>query len=175
MPSRKAPVSSARLTRYRDKRRASSTPEPFGAAATADSSAGGLFVVQQHRARHLHFDFRLEMEGTLRSWAVPKGPSANPADKRFAALVEDHPIEYADFEGSIAPGNYGAGYVIVWDRGTWVPLNDIAQGWQQGKLLFELNGHKLHGRWTLVRMKKDNEWLLIKERDEQARGPDHHY
>lgn len=131
--------------------------------------------MQQHRARHLHFDFRLEMEGTLRSWAVPKGPSANPADKRFAALVEDHPIEYADFEGSIAPGNYGAGYVIVWDRGTWTPLNDIAQGWQQGKLLFELNGHKLHGRWTLVRMKKENEWLLIKERDEQARGPDHHY
>ncbi len=175
MPSRKAPASSARLTQYRDKRRASSTPEPFGAATGGGSSSGGLFVVQQHRARHLHFDFRLEMEGTLRSWAVPKGPSANPADKRFAALVEDHPIEYADFEGSIAPGNYGAGYVIVWDRGTWTALNDIAQGWLQGKLLFELHGHKLHGRWTLVRMRKETEWLLIKERDEQARGSDHHY
>ena len=174
MPSRKPPAPSARLTKYRDKRRASSTPEPFGAAASGDTS-GGLFVVQQHRARHLHFDFRLEMEGTLRSWAVPKGPSANPADKRFAALVEDHPIEYADFEGAIAPGNYGAGYVIVWDRGTWTPLNDIAQGWKKGKLLFELHGHKLHGRWTLVRMKVETEWLLIKERDDQARGPDHVY
>ena len=89
--------------------------------------------MQQHRARHLHFDFRLEMDGALRSWAVPKGPSADPADKRFAALVEDHPIEYADFEGAIAPGNYGAGYVIVWDRGTWTPLNDITEGWRKGQ------------------------------------------
>ena len=134
-----------------------------------EANLGGLFVVQQHRARHLHFDFRLEIDGSLRSWAVPKGPSANPADKRFAALVEDHPMEYADFEGAIAPGNYGAGYVIVWDRGTWTPLNDIAEGWRKGKLLFDLHGHKLHGGWTLVRMKKENEWLLIKERDDQAR------
>jgi bifunctional non-homologous end joining protein LigD len=175
MPSRKRPASNARLDRYRDKRRASSTAEPFGSATPLESGAGGLFVVQQHRARHLHFDFRLEMEGALRSWAVPKGPSADPADKRFAALVEDHPMEYADFEGAIAPGNYGAGYVIVWDRGTWTPLNDIAEGWRKGKLLFDLHGHKLHGRWTLIRMKKETDWLLIKERDDQARDADHRF
>jgi bifunctional non-homologous end joining protein LigD len=176
MPSRKAPASSARLGKYRDKRRASATAEPFGATPKDDSSIGRLFVVQQHRARHLHFDLRLEIDGVLRSWAVPKGPSADPADKRFAALVEDHPIEYADFEGAIAPGNYGAGYVIVWDRGIWTPLNDVAQGWQKGKLLFDLHGHKLRGRWTLVRMRKtETEWLLIKERDDQARDAAHRY
>ena len=111
------------------------------------------------------------MDGVLRSWAVPKGPSADPIDKRFAALVEDHPIEYGDFEGRIPSGNYGAGYVIVWDRGTWAPRNDFAEGWRKGKLLFDLNGHKLRGRWTLVRIKSkesksENDWLLIKERDE---------
>src|ERR1044072_1387382 len=139
MPSRKRPASSAALTRYREKRHASKTAEPFGATPRngRSTTSGGLFVVQQHRARHLHFDLRLEIDGVLRSWAVPKGPSANPADKRFAALVEDHPIEYADFEGAIAPGNYGAGYVIVWDRGTWKALNDFTEGWTDGKLLFE--------------------------------------
>ncbi len=181
MPSRKAPTarkpSKARtpLDTYRDKRNASATAEPFGATPQSTAAIGGLFVVQQHRARHLHFDFRLEIDGVLRSWAVPKGPSAYPADKRFAALVEDHPIEYADFEGAIAPGNYGAGYVIVWDRGVWTPLNDFVQGWQKGKLLFDLNGHKLRGRWTLVRMRKAEEWLLIKERDDQARSATHRY
>ena len=135
-----------------------------------------MFVVQQHRARHLHFDVRLEFDGVLRSWAVPKGPSANPADKRFAAHVEDHPLEYADFEGAIAPGNYGAGYVIVWDRGTWTALNDPVEGWDKGKLLFELNGYKLRGRWTLVRLRKtEKDWLLIKERDEFARDEGHAY
>jgi bifunctional non-homologous end joining protein LigD len=123
-----------------------------------------------HRARRLHYDFRLEMEGVLRSWAVPKGPSKNPKDKRLAVLVEDHPLEYGDFEGVIPEGNYGAGPVIVWDRGEWVPLEDPQEGWRRGKLLFELKGYKLKGRWTLVRIKSGKsssgkEWLLIKERD----------
>ena len=105
----------------------------------------------------------------LTSWAVPKGPSYNPKDKRFAALVEDHPLDCADFEGRIPDGNYGAGHVIIWDRGTWNPLNKVANGLERGKLLFELNGHKMKGRWTLVRMKKANEWLLIKEHDAWVR------
>jgi bifunctional non-homologous end joining protein LigD len=166
MPSRKPRHYADNLKSYRDKRSASTTPEPFrGTPATGAAAGTGIFVVQQHRARHLHFDLRLEMDGVLRSWAVPKGPSANPSDKRFAALVEDHPLDYADFEGRIPAGNYGAGYVIVWDRGTYKALEDMADGIERGKLLFELDGYKLRGRWTLVRMKKANEWLLIKERD----------
>jgi bifunctional non-homologous end joining protein LigD len=122
----------------------------------------------------MHWDLRLEVDGVLRSWAVPKGPSPNTEDKRFAALVEDHPLDYANFEGSIPTGNYGAGEVIIWDYGTWKPLNDVHDGFQKGKLLFELNGFKLHGRWTLVRMKdrdkesNGNNWLFIKERDQWA-------
>ena len=175
MPSRKPPARGDALARYRDKRRAGATPEPFGRAAPAPAAAGNerLFVVQCHAARAAHFDFRLEVDGVLRSWAVPKGPSANPADKRFAALVEDHPLDYADFEGRIPEGNYGAGEVIVWDRGTWDALNDVDEGFRKGKLLFELHGYKLHGRWTLVRMKKagkdtTKDWLMIKERDAHA-------
>jgi bifunctional non-homologous end joining protein LigD len=119
-----------------------------------------------HAARRLHWDLRLEMDGVLASWAVPKGPSPNPADKRLAVHVEDHPLEYGDFEGLIPEGNYGAGAVIVWDRGVWVPLEDPHQGMQKGKLLFELRGYKLKGRWTLVKIKKgEKDWLLIKERD----------
>jgi bifunctional non-homologous end joining protein LigD len=130
---------------------------------------GGLFVVHKHAARRLHFDLRLEMDGVLRSWAVPKGPSHDPADKRLAVLVEDHPLEYGDFEGMIPQGNYGAGAVIVWDRGRWIPLEDPVEGLAKGKLLFELHGLKLHGRWTLVKIKKgDKEWLFIKERDAYA-------
>jgi bifunctional non-homologous end joining protein LigD len=128
--------------------------------------ASHRFVVQQHAARRTHYDFRLEQAGTLKSWAVPKGPSPNPADKRLAVHVEDHPIEYAGFEGVIPPGNYGAGAVIVWDRGVWVPLNDFDEGFAKGKLLFELRGYKLRGKWTLVKTKRGkHEWLLIKERD----------
>ena len=135
--------------------------------------AGGLFVVHKHAATRLHYDLRLEMHGVLESWAVPKGPSRNPQDKRLAVHVEPHPIEYGDFEGLIPEGNYGAGAVIVWDRGAWVPLEDLEQGFEKGKLLFDLRGYKLRGRWTLVKIKsrstrKDNtgkEWLLIKERD----------
>ncbi len=158
------------LGAYRRKRRAGATPEPFGGADSGDPGRP-LFVVQQHAARALHFDLRLELDGVLKSWAVPKGPSADPADKRFARLVEDHPLEYADFEGRIPDGNYGAGWVIVWDRGTYRPLNDLRAGLTSGKLLFELEGFKLHGRWTLVRMKSDADWLLIKEQDAAAGDP----
>ena len=123
-------------------------------------------MVQHHAARHLHYDLRLEMEGVLRSWAVPKGPSPNPQDKRLAVHVEDHPLDYADFEGSIPEGNYGAGAVIVWDRGQWIPLNDPLEGLAKGKLLFELHGYKLRGKWTLIKTKRnEKDWLLIKEND----------
>lgn len=153
------------LSAYRAKRSLDRTPEP-GARAVQPGWAGGLFVVHQHAARHLHFDLRLEMKGVLTSWAVPKGPSKNPADKRLAVHVEDHPIEYGDFEGLIPEGNYGAGAVIVWDRGRWVPVEDPFIGLEQGKLLFELQGYKLKGLWTLVKIKRAaKEWLLIKERD----------
>jgi bifunctional non-homologous end joining protein LigD len=156
------PASDA-LATYRAKRSAERTPEPSGAVGAAP---GRRFVVHQHAATRLHFDLRLEMEGVLKSWAVPKGPSRNPADKRLAVHVEDHPIEYGEFEGLIPEGNYGAGAVIVWDRGLWVPLEDPIAGLQKGKLLFELRGYKLRGIWTLVKIKKGvKEWLLIKERD----------
>src|SRR6266852_9227774 len=154
------------LSTYRAKRSLDRTPEPGARAAPAAPSAGGLFVVHMHAARRLHFDLRLEMGGVLQSWAVPKGPSPNPADKRLAVHVEDHPIEYGDFEGIIPEGNYGAGEVIVWDRGRWVALEDPVEGLEKGKLLFELRGYKLHGVWTLVKIKKSvKDWLLIKERD----------
>src|SRR5437899_1467478 len=154
------------LGTYRAKRSLDRTPEPGAAAPVATPSAGGLFVVHMHAARRLHWDLRLEMDGVLKSWAVPKGPSPNRADKRLAVLVEDHPLEYGDFEGIIPEGNYGAGAVIVWDRGRWVPLEDPQEGLKKGKLLFELRGYKLHGKWTLVKLKKgEKEWLLIKEKD----------
>jgi bifunctional non-homologous end joining protein LigD len=155
----------ARLATFRAKRSPDRTPEPMGAGAERPR----LFVVQQHAARRLHFDLRLELDGVLLSWAVPKGPSYDPADKQLAVATEDHPVEYADFEGTIPKGNYGAGAMIVWDRGRWVSHGDPRQGFIDGKLLFDLHGHKLRGRWTLVKMKKtEREWLLIKERDEWA-------
>jgi bifunctional non-homologous end joining protein LigD len=123
-------------------------------------------VVHKHAARRLHWDLRLELDGVLRSWAVPRGPSFDQKDKRLAVMVEDHPMEYANFEGMIPEGNYGAGAVIVWDRGEWVPVEDPHEGLRKGKLLFELKGYKLRGRWTLVKIKKEEkEWLLIKEKD----------
>jgi bifunctional non-homologous end joining protein LigD len=150
------------LKEYRSKRSADSTPEPFGGVAAVGS---GIFVVQKHAARRLHYDLRLELGGVLESWAVPKGVSPDPAEKRLAVKVEDHPLEYADFEGIIPKGNYGAGAVIVWDRGRWVPIEDPEEGLERGKLLFELRGYKLRGVWTLVKLAKgDNEWLLIRER-----------
>ncbi|HET6778074.1 MAG TPA: DNA ligase D [Gemmatimonadales bacterium] len=158
------------LAPYRAKRSLERTPEPAGSHASSRfAEAGGLFVVHKHAARRLHFDLRLQMDGVLRSWAVPKGPSYDTADKRLAVMVEDHPLEYGDFEGRIPDGNYGAGAVIVWDRGRWLPLEDPVAGLEKGKLLFELRGHKLHGLWTLVKLKKsDKEWLFIKERDSYA-------
>ena len=164
------------LEKYREKRSADTTPEPFGRGG---ENRPHLFVVQKHAATRLHYDFRLEWGGVLKSWAVPQGPSPDPADKRLAVEVEDHPVEYADFEGVIPEGNYGAGEVIVWDQGRWTPLADLDEGMKKGKLLFELHGYKLRGVWTLVRMKTKGkttgkEWLLIKERDgwaqEGARG-----
>jgi len=158
------------LSSYRAKRSLDRTPEPGGRAAAAVPaplpSTRGLFVVHMHAARRLHWDLRLEMDGVLKSWAVPKGPSPNPADKRLAVHVEDHPLEYGDFEGIIPEGNYGAGAVIVWDRGVWIPLEDPFEGLRKGKLLFELRGYKLRGKWTLVKLKKgEKEWLFIKEKD----------
>ncbi len=133
------------------------------------------FVIQKHWATRLHYDFRLELDGTMKSWAVPKGPSFDPHDKRMAVHVEDHPISYNSFEGQIPPGQYGAGKVIVWDKGTWIPLEDPHRGYREGKLKFELRGHKLKGHWALVRMKNMEEkrqepWLLIKEKDEYVRS-----
>jgi bifunctional non-homologous end joining protein LigD len=154
------------LAAYRAKRDPGVTPEPFGGGAPRPR----LFCVQEHAARRRHFDLRLEMDGVLRSWAVPQGFSADPATKRLAVQTEDHPVEYADFEGVIPKGEYGAGPMILWDRGLWVPLLDPAESMPEGKLLFELRGFKLRGKWTLVKIKgpRDNpntvEWLLIKER-----------
>lgn len=160
-----------RFDEYRSKRDFSSTPEPSG---QAEGTGAGLFVVQKHAARALHYDFRLEWNGALKSWAVPKGPSMDPEDKRLAVHVEDHPLEYAGFEGVIPKGEYGGGVVIVWDRGFWVPESDPAYGLEKGHLKFALCGRKLRGRWALVKMKDSekesakDEWLLIKERDEEA-------
>jgi bifunctional non-homologous end joining protein LigD len=161
------------LDEYRAKRTPAKTPEPAGRASRPNSQlAVGGFVVHKHAARRLHYDLRLEMNGVLKSWAVPKGPSLDPADKRLAVHVEDHPIEYIDFEDVIPAGSYGAGAMIVWDIGTWRPLEDPVTGLETGKLLFELRGYKLRGVWTLVKLKKsDNEWLMIREKKYTQRGP----
>ena len=156
-----------RLTPYRAKRRVEATPEPFGGPGAERPS---LFVIQKHAARRTHYDLRLEWGGTLISWAVPNGPSLDPGEKRLAVHVEDHPVEYADFEGIIPTGNYGAGAVIVWDRGRWVPLDDPDQLEETGKLHFELHGYKLRGEWILVRTKRGpKDWLLYKKKDSWAR------
>ena len=162
------------LETYRKKRNFAATAEPKGAAPVAGSD---IFVVQKHDATRLHYDFRLALDGVLKSWAVTRGPSLNPGEKRLAVAVEDHPLEYADFEGTIAKGEYGGGAVIVWDNGTWAPLGDAHKGLKKGHLEFELHGQKLHGRWHLVRMhgkpgEKRENWLLIKGDDEFARAAD---
>ena len=155
------------LDTYRAKRRFAQTPEPQGAVRDGGEPT---FVIQKHSARRLHYDLRLEMGGVLKSWAVPEGPCLDPKVRRFAKLVEDHPIEYGAFEGRIPKGNYGAGTVIVWDRGTYVTLKDPEQGLADGEIKFRLAGEKLTGGWTLVRLKDDpTNWLLIKERDPSAR------
>ncbi len=155
---------------YRKKRDFRSTSEPSGRERRR---SGRGFVVQKHDASRLHYDFRLELGGVLKSWAVPKGPSLRPSQRRLAVQVEDHPVEYGGFEGVIPEGEYGGGAVLVWDRGEWIPDGDPAAAYRKGKLKFRLEGEKLRGRWTLVRMRsaddgRDN-WLLIKEKDDQAR------
>ena len=156
------------LDEYKRKRRFEETPEP---PPRLEKKSQHRFVVQKHRATRLHYDFRLEMEGVLKSWAVPKGPSLDPADKRLAMQVEDHPVSYFDFEGTIPAGNYGAGTVMVWDMGTWEPLGDAAETLKKGDLKFRLDGQKLKGEFALVHIKsrrpdsKGTEWLLIKHRD----------
>jgi bifunctional non-homologous end joining protein LigD len=166
------------LEKYRAKRDFTESPEPAG--DTRHTSPGGrtprFFCVQKHLASHLHYDFRLEHDGVLLSWAVPKGPSLDPSTKRLAMHVEDHPIEYGEFEGVI-PSGYGAGIVMLWDRGTWTPeVDDVAAALKKGDLKFTLDGYKLKGSWVLVRTKGnrwggsggDRSWLLIKHRDEWA-------
>ncbi len=161
----------AGLQTYQAKRDFAKTREPRGKAG---KRGGNAFVVQKHAARRLHYDFRLELDGVLKSWAVTKGPSLVPGEKRLAVEVEDHPIDYQDFEGTIPEGEYGGGAVLVWDRGTWTPKGDPHKGLAKGHLDFELDGEKLHGAWHLVRMRRNgkrNNWLLIKGRDEAARAP----
>ena len=158
------------LDRYRDKRRFDRTPEPRGGETATE---GRLFVVQKHAARRLHYDLRLQFGEVLKSWAVTRGPSLDPADRRLAVHVEDHPLEYGSFEGTIPKEEYGAGAVIVWDRGTWVPVGESEEGYRNGRLKFRLAGEKLRGGWMLVRLNRRGErtdnWLLIKERDVFAR------
>jgi bifunctional non-homologous end joining protein LigD len=155
------------LQRYKEKRNFRATPEPEG-KVTPRKRGALMFVIQKHDATRLHYDFRLEHEGVLLSWAVPKGIPTTKGDKRLAMHVEDHPKDYGDFEGIIPEGNYGAGSVMVWDTGTWEPLHDVADGMSSGKLHFTLHGQKLEGEWTLVRMRArseasgKDEWLLIK-------------
>lgn len=158
------------LNDYQRKRNFDDTPEPKGGKRRAVKKTLA-FVIQKHAASHLHYDFRLELDGTLKSWAVPKGPSLDSKDKRLAMQVEDHPLEYAGFEGTIPAGNYGAGTVIVWDNGEWAPIGDPVEGYARGKLEFELHGKKLSGRWVLVKThgRQKNAWLLIKHRDDVAR------
>jgi bifunctional non-homologous end joining protein LigD len=156
------------LEEYKRKRDFKQTPEP---PPKVGKGTQRRFVVQKHRATRLHYDFRLEMDGVLKSWAVPKGPSLDPADKRLAMQVEDHPVSYFDFEGTIPEGNYGAGTVMVWDVGTWEPQGNAAEMMRKGDFKFRLDGQKLKGEFALIHMKarrpgsKGTEWLLIKHRD----------
>jgi bifunctional non-homologous end joining protein LigD len=165
-----------KLAEYRRKRDFSHTPEPSGTTAKTAPASGLRFVIQKHAATRLHYDFRLELDGVLKSWAIPKGPSLDPGEKRLAVHVEDHPIDYGGFEGVIPKGQYGGGTVLLWDRGTWEPLDeDPVAAYRKGALKFILNGEKLHGKWALIRMggraarEKRENWLLIKERDEFAK------
>ena len=171
------------LEKYKQKRNFDETAEPEGKVLKAKKKELS-FVIQRHKASRLHYDFRLELEGVLKSWAVPKGPSLNPVDKRLAMMVEDHPYDYKDFEGEIPEGNYGAGIVEIWDKGTYTTI-DSAQAGKEEKMLLEglksgnlkvlLKGKKLKGEFALVKLKKaeDNSWLLIKHRDKYAVDEDY--
>ncbi len=171
------------LSLYKKKRSFTKTPEPEGGKSTSKNQL--VFVVQKHDASHLHYDFRLEMEGVLKSWAIPKGPSLNPEDKRLAMMVEDHPFDYRTFEGIIPEGNYGAGTVIVWDEGTYEPLENASNNKKEneknllrqlhaGSLKFVMHGKKLKGEFALVKTayRGENSWLLIKHRDDYATTED---
>jgi bifunctional non-homologous end joining protein LigD len=171
----------APLAEYRRKRDFSRTAEPEGAGTGTNARKALRFVVQKHAASHLHFDFRLELDGVMKSWAVPKGPSYDPGVRRLAMQVEDHPIDYNTFEGTIPQGEYGGGTVMLWDRGTYEPENGggvdaLRDGYERGDLKILLHGKRLQGGWVLVRMRRDDsdraQWLLIKHRDETA-DPDH--
>src|SRR2546423_1137314 len=170
---KRASTRAAPLAEYTAKRDFNRTPEPAGSPAP-DRAGGHRFVVQRHRARRLHYDFRLEVDGVLASWAIPKGPSLDPAVKRLGVHVEDHPIEYFDFEGVIPKGEYGGGDVIVWDWGTYEPVHtdDPARAIADGELHVELHGEKLRGRLVLIRRGKDRsgkeQWLVFHKRDEHA-------
>ena len=178
MPTRTRKPPARPLAEYRRKRDFSRTAEPKGAPRKARASKLA-FVTQKHAASHLHFDFRLELDGVMKSWAVPKGPSLDPAVKRLAMQVEDHPLEYNTFEGTIPKGEYGGGTVMLWDRGSYVPAEPsddsvaaLREGYLRGDLKFELRGKRLRGSWVLVRIKRGDpakpQWLLIKHRDRFA-------
>jgi bifunctional non-homologous end joining protein LigD len=167
------------LEEYRTKRDFKISPEPPGKSHVQPLSKGPLqYVIQKHRATQLHYDFRLEFNGVLLSWAIPKGPSPDPSVKRLAMQVEDHPLEYGGFEGVIPDGEYGGGTVMVWDKGEWAPESeDVESALKKGDLKFTLNGKKLHGSWVLVRTrgfgsKPDKSWLLIKHRDKYTSKKD---
>ena len=170
-PSKAAQAVDKQLERYRSMRDFQATAEPRGGIRASSRRDVLPFVVQKHAATRLHYDFRLGWRGVLKSWAVTKGPSYFPGDKRLAVQVEDHPIEYGGFEGAIPKGQYGGGTVMVWDFGNWRPVGDVDRGLQDGHLKFELQGTKLKGKWALVRMHGDAgradkpNWLLIKEKD----------
>lgn len=169
------------LATYKSKRKFNNTPEPEGKPGKGSGKL--IFVVQRHHARNLHYDFRLELNGVLKSWAVPKGPSMNPKDKRLAMMVEDHPVDYATFEGDIPQGNYGAGHVDVWDHGTYEPVDEEGEvitpaafnrHLKEGSIKFRLKGKLLKGIFSLVSMKKDEKaWLLIKHKDKYATEEDY--
>jgi bifunctional non-homologous end joining protein LigD len=160
-----------RLAEYNRKRRFGVTPEPAGKQGRAKKE-DLQFVVQKHRASHLHYDFRLEHDGVMLSWSIPKGPALDPSVRRLAMQTEDHPIDYNQFEGVIPEGEYGGGTVMIWDRGTWEPeVEDVDRALAKGDLKFKLHGKKLRGSWALVRM-RDRQWLLIKHRDKYASTED---
>src|SRR5712692_11584254 len=164
-------MATSALRDYNRKRNFTRTAEPRG---KLQRQTGNLFVVHKHAARRLHYDLRLELDGVLKSWAVTRGPSLVPGEKRLAVQTEDHPMDYLEFEGNIPKGEYGGGSVIVWDRGRWTPEGDPHQGLKKGHLTFSLDGERLKGRWHLVRMRprpgeKKQQWLLFKARDEYAR------
>lgn len=158
------------LKRYQEKRDFSKTPEPKGKMARGRHH---LYLIQKHAASHLHYDFRLELNGVLKSWAVPKGPSLDPEVKRLAMHVEDHPLEYGNFEGIIPKGQYGGGTVMLWDKGIWKSLDDDPEkAYQKGHLRIELEAEKLRGRWDLIRFKDEKHWFLIKYNDSYAKDED---